>query len=235
MDPEFVPHSFHSYFLLPGDYAVPIIFDVQRIRDGRSFLTRRVTARQHGRPIYHQTINFQKPEEGFDHQDVMPDVPGPDQGLDLFDLMRGRGNADADELGKEWASIEVRFLGNSRHGLAPDPRHPSRAQMWVRFREGLPEDPTAHLAAFTYASDISLLGASLAVHDVNPAKAMLASLDHTLWFHRPFRADQWWLYDQWSPNAHGGRGLAFGHVYTSDGTLVATAAQEGVVRSRRPR
>ena len=125
VDPEFVPHSFHSYFLLPGDYAVPIIFDVQRIRDGRSFLTRRVTARQHGRPIYHQTINFQQPEEGFDHQDVMPEVPGPDQGLDLVDLMRGRGNADADELGKEWASIEVRFLGNSRHGLEPDPRHPS--------------------------------------------------------------------------------------------------------------
>ena len=233
VDPAFVPHSFHSYFLLPGDYAVPILFDVQRIRDGRSFLTRRVTARQHGRPIYHQTINFQKPEQGFEHQDAMPEVPGPDQGLDLFDLMRGRGNADADELGKEWASIEVRFLGNSKHGLEPDPMHPSQARMWVRFREKLPEDPMAHLAAFTYASDISLLGASLAVHDVNPAKAMMASLDHTLWFHRPFRADEWWLYDQWSPSAHGGRGLAFGHVYTSDGTLVATAAQEGVIRSRR--
>ena len=234
VDPEFVPHSFHSYFLLPGDYSVPIIFDVQRLRDGRSFLTRRVTARQHGRPIYHQTINFQRPEEGFDHQDAMPEVPGPDQGIDLVDLMRGRGNADADELGKEWASIDVRFLGNSRHGLEPDPRHPSQARMWVRFKEGLPEDPMAHLAAFTYASDISLLGASLAVHDVNPAKAMMASLDHTLWFHRPFRADEWWLYDQWSPSAHGGRGLAFGHVYTADGTLVATAAQEGVIRSRRP-
>ena len=234
VDPAFIPHSFHSYFLLPGDYAVPIIFDVQRLRDGRSFLTRRVTARQHGRPIYHQTINFQKPEDGFDHQDVMPEVPGPEHGFDLFDLMRGGGNTDADELGKEWASIEVRFLGNSKHGLAPDPRHPSRAQMWVRFKEGLPEDPMAHLAAFTYASDISLLGASLAVHDINPAKAMMASLDHTLWFHRPFRADEWWLYDQWSPTAHGGRGLAFGNVYTTDGTLVATAAQEGVVRARRP-
>ena len=233
VDPEFVPHSFHSYFLLPGDYAVPIIFDVQRIRDGRSFLTRRVTARQHGRPIYHQTINFQRPEDGFDHQDVMPEVPGPDGGLDLVDLMRGRGNADADELGKEWASIEVRFLGNSRHGLDPDPRRPSRAQMWMRFREGLPDDPTTHLAAFTYASDISLLGASLAVHDVDPSRAMMASLDHTLWFHRQFRADEWWLYDQWSPSAHGGRGLAFGSVFTADGTLVATAAQEGVIRQRR--
>ena len=199
-----------------------------------SFLTRRVTASQHGRPIYHQTINFQRPEEGFDHQDRMPDVPGPEAGFDLFELMRGRGNADADELDKEWASIEVRFLGNSKHGLDPDPRHPSQARMWVRFKEGLPEDPMVHLAAFTYASDISLLGASLAVHDINPAKALMASLDHTLWFHRPFRADEWWLYDQWSPSAHGGRGLAFGHVYTADGTLVATAAQEGVIRSRRP-
>ncbi|HCB03564.1 MAG TPA: acyl-CoA thioesterase II [Nocardioides sp.] len=233
VDPEFVPHSFHSYFLLPGDYSVPIIFDVQRIRDGRSFLTRRVTARQHGRPIYHQTINFQRPEVGFEHQDVMPDVPGPEAGLDLLELMRGGGHTEAEELGKEWASIEVRFLGNSQHGLPPDPRHPSRAQMWVRFREGLPDDPMTHLAAFTYASDISLLGASLAVHEIDPAMAKMASLDHTLWFHQPFRADEWWLYDQWSPAAHGGRGLAFGHVYTTDGTLVATAAQEGVIRSRR--
>ncbi len=141
VDPEFVPHSFHSYFLLPGDYSVPIIFDVQRLRDGRSFLTRRVTAKQHGRPIYHQTINFQKPEEGFEHQDVMPEVPGPEQGVDLVELMRGAGNADADELGKEWGSLDVRFLGNSRHGLEPDPHRPSRAQSWVRFREGLPGRP----------------------------------------------------------------------------------------------
>ena len=234
VESEFVPHSFHSYFLLPGDYSVPIVFDVQRLRDGRSFLTRRVTARQHGRPIYHQTINFQRPEEGFDHQDAMPSVSGPEEGLDFLDLMRRAGNADADELGREWGSLEVRFLGNSRHGLEPDPRHPSRAQMWVRFKEGLPDDPVAHLAAFTYASDISLLGASLAGHEVNPSQAMMASLDHTLWFHRPFRADEWWLYDQWSPSAHGGRGLAFGNVFTAEGTLVATAAQEGVIRSRRP-
>ena len=234
VDPEFVPHSFHSYFLLPGDLTVPIIFDVQRLRDGRSFLTRRVTARQHGRPIYHQTINFQRVEEGFEHQDVAPDVPGPEHGLDMVELMRRGGNEDADELGKEWDSMEVRFLGNSRHGLDPDPRHPSQARMWVRFKEGLPDDPMTHMAAFTYASDVSLLGASLAVHDINPGKAMMASLDHTLWFHQAFRADEWWLYDQWSPNAQGGRGLALGHVYTADGTLVATAAQEGVIRARRP-
>ena len=233
VDPEFVPHSFHSYFLLPGDLSVPIIFSVQRLRDGRSFLTRRVTAHQHGRPIYHQTINFQRPEEGFDHQDAMPTVAPPEDGLDLVELMRHAGNAEADELGREWAALEAKWLGSSGHGLEDDPVHPSRSRMWIRIRPELPDDPLVHLAAFTYASDVSLLGASLAAHDVTPAQVKMASLDHTVWFQRPFRADEWWLYDQWSPTAHGGRGLAFGNVFTADGTLVASAAQEGMIRSRR--
>jgi acyl-CoA thioesterase-2 len=232
-DPEFHVHSFHSYFLLPGDYAVPIVYDVERIRDGRSFLTRRVMARQHGRPIYYQTVNFQRTEDGYDHQDAMPEVPGTDQGFDLVDLMRARGNDDADALGKEWGAIEVRFLGNSRHGLEPDPRHPAQARMWIRIKPGLSDDPVEHLAAFAYASDISLLGASLAAHDANPASTQMASLDHTIWFHKPFRADEWWLYDQWSPRAFGGRGLSFGRVFTEAGDLVATAAQEGLIRQRR--
>jgi acyl-CoA thioesterase II len=235
VDPEFHAHSFHSYFLLPGDYSVPIIYDVERIRDGRSFLTRRVMARQHGRPIYYQTINFQRTEEGFDHQDAMPEAGTPEDGFDLLELMRDRGNAEADALGKEWGAIDVRFLGNSRHGLTPDPQHPAQARMWIRIKGGLSDDPVEHLAAFTYASDISLLGASLAAHDANPARTMMASLDHTLWFHRPFRADEWWLYDQWSPRAYGGRGLSIGRVFTADGTLVATAAQEGLIRPRRDR
>ncbi|MXG88615.1 acyl-CoA thioesterase domain-containing protein [Nocardioides flavescens] len=229
----FVPHSFHSYFLLPGDYSLPIIYNVQRLRDGRSFLTRRVTALQHGRPIYHQTINFQRPEEGFDHQERMPQVPGPAEGVDLMQLMRAGGNEEAEELGKEWAAIEVSWIGSSGHGLPEDPDHPSRARMWIRIRDGLPDDPMVHLAAFTYASDISLLGASLAAHRVTPATVKMASLDHTVWFQRPLRTDRWWLYDQWSPTAFGGRGLAFGNVFSEDGTLVATAAQEGMIRSRR--
>lgn len=233
VDPEFQVHSFHSYFLLPGDYSVPIVYDVERIRDGRSFLTRRVMARQHGRPIYYQTVNFQRVEEGFDHQDVMPEVGGPDQGFDLVDLMRDRGNDDADALGKEWGAIEVRFLGNSRHGLDKDPAHPAQARMWIRIKPGLSDDPVEHLAAFTYASDVSLLGASLAAHDANPATTQMASLDHTIWFHMPFRADQWWLYDQWSPRAHGARGLSIGRIFTEDGLLVASVAQEGLIRQRR--
>lgn len=225
-------HSLHSYFLLPGDYQVPVIYDVERIRDGKSFATRRVMARQHGRPIYYQTISFQRREDGFEHQDAMPEVKGPEDGLDLVDLMRGRGNEDADALGKEWAALDVRWLGNSLHGLEPDPRHPSQARMWIRIQGTMGDDPTDHLAAFTYASDVSLLGASLAAHETDPSKVQMASLDHTIWFHRPFRVDDWWLYDQWSPSASGARGFSIGRVYTQDGTLVASVAQEGLIRPR---
>jgi acyl-CoA thioesterase-2 len=235
VDPEFQVHSFHSYFLLPGDYSVPILYEVERIRDGRSFLTRRVMARQHGRPIYYQTVNFQRVEDGYDHQDTMPEVGGTDEGFDLVDLMRDRGNDEADALGKEWGAIEVRFLGNSRHGLPADPQHPAQARMWIRIKPGLSDDPVEHLAAFTYASDISLLGASLAAHDADPSRTQMASLDHTIWFHQPFRADEWWLYDQWSPRAFGGRGLSLGRVFSEEAVLVATVAQEGLIRQRRDR
>ena len=115
--PEFPVHSLHSYFLLAGDYAVPIVYDVERIRDGRSFLTRRVVARQHGRPIYYQTLNFQRPEEGYEHQDAMPAVGAPETGFDLVEVMRKGGNAEADALGKEWGALDVRWLGNTRYGL----------------------------------------------------------------------------------------------------------------------
>ena len=235
VDPDYVVHSLHSYFLLPGDYAVPIVYDVERIRDGRSFLTRRVMARQHGRPIYYQTLNFQRPEEGYEHQDVMPEVGTPEDGLDLVDLMRARGNSDADALGKEWAALDVRYLGNTRTGLPPHPEHRAQARMWIRISGTLPDDPMCHLATFTYASDVSLLGASLTAHSANPSTTMMASLDHSIWFHRPFRADEWWLYDQWSPSASGGRGLSLGRIFQQDGTLVATVAQEGLIRPRRDR
>lgn len=226
-------HSLHSYFLLPGDPSLPIVYDVERIRDGRSFATRRVAARQHGRPIYFLTANFQREEEGWSHQDAMPEVPRPEQGLDLVALMTARGNSDAEALGREWASLDVRWIGNSKHGLDPDAVHPSRARMWARVNGDLGEDSVTHLAAFTFASDVSLLGATLAAHPVSPHEVQMASLDHTIWFHRPFRADRWWLYDQWSPSAQSARGLALGQVFTEDGTLVATVAQEGLIR-RRP-
>ncbi len=232
VDPTYVIHSLHSYFLLPGDTAVPIIYDVERLRDGRSFATRRVVARQHGRPIYYLTASFQREEEGFEHQDAMPDVPPPEQGLDLVALMRAGGAVDADALAKEWSALEARHLGTSRRGLPEDPERPARARMWVRINGRLSDDPVEHLAAFTYASDMSLLGATLSAHEVNPAKVQMASLDHTIWFHRPFRADEWWLYDQTSPSASNSRGLALARVFTQDGLLVATVAQEGLIRPR---
>lgn len=225
-------HSLHSYFLLPGDYNVPIIYDVERIRDGKSFATRRVLARQHGRPIYYQSLSFQRAEEGLEHQDVMPAVKPPEEGLNMMDLMAERGSDDG--LSKEWAALDVRWIGNSSYGLDPDPLHPSRTQVWIRVDGRLGDDPGEHLATFTYASDVSLLGATLAAHPENgPHKVQMASLDHTIWFHRPFRADEWWLYDQWSPSASGARGLALGRIFTQAGTLVATVAQEGLIRPRK--
>ena len=234
VDDAFVMHSLHSYFLRPGDPAVPIVYDVERIRDGRSFATRRVMARQHGRPIYYLTASFQKPEDGFEHQDRMPDVVGPDRGVRMADLARQRGPGAAQEWEREWSALDVRYLGTSAMGLAEDPEHPARAQLWIRIAGHLDDDPLTHRAAFTYASDLTLLGASLVPHNVHfgtPGMQM-ASLDHTVWFHRPFRADRWWLYDQVSPTAVGGRGLATARVFTEDGTLVATVAQEGLIRLR---
>nr|WP_068115211.1 acyl-CoA thioesterase II [Nocardioides dokdonensis] len=232
VDPAYVVHSMHSYFLLPGDPQVPIVYDVERIRDGRSFLTRRVSARQHGRPIYYLTANFQVPESGLEHQDAMPEAGEPEDGTDLVALMRAGGTPEADALAKEWGALEARWVGSSKSGLPEDAEHPSRARLWLRVEGDLGDDPTAHLAAFTYASDISLLGATLAAHPVSPSETQMASLDHTIWFHEPFRADEWWLYDQVSPAARGGRGLALGRVFTRDGTLVATVAQEGLIRPR---
>jgi len=226
-------HSLHSYFLRPGDYQVPIIYDVERIRDGKSFATRRVLARQHGHPIYYASLNFQRHEEGLEHQDVMPAVKPPEEGLDMMQLIAEGDAVEGAALSKEWAALDVRWIGNSAYGLEPDPMHPARTQVWIRVGEGLGDDPIEHLATFTYASDVSLLGATLAAHPKHgPDKVQMASLDHTIWFHRPFRADEWWLYDQWSPSASGARGLALGRIFTQDGTLVATVAQEGLIRPR---
>lgn len=241
IDPSYLAHSLHSYFLLPGDTSIPIVYDVERLRDGRSFATRRVIARQHGRPIYYQTVNFQHAEEGFEHQDVMPEVPGPEAGIDLAVIARSRRSDDLsdghDEMGdweREWSALDIRFLGNSARGLDPDPMHPARSRVWMRVAGKLSDDPLQHLAAFTYASDLTLLTAAMVPHGVDfyTPGMQVASLDHAVWFHRPFRVDEWWLYDQVSPSASGARGLVLGQVFTADGVLVATVAQEGLIRKR---
>jgi acyl-CoA thioesterase-2 len=223
-------HSLHSYFLRPGDTKVPIIYDVDVIRDGRSFCTRRVAARQHGRPIFFLTANFQVPEDGLEHQDRMPKVPTPEECLP-------KARADSrnnDDWLREWAALDVRPVANSTEEGAADADHPAWSQWWIRASATLPDDPVTQLAAFTYASDMTLLSATLVPHgrSTESAQMQVASLDHSIWFHRPFRADEWWLYDQASPAAAGGRGLAFARVFTQDGLLVASVAQEGLIRVR---
>lgn len=233
-EPDLVPHSMHSYFLRPGDTQVPIIYDVERIRDGRSFTTRRVVARQHGRPIYYLTASMQRPEDGFDHQDRMPDVIGPERAMPMRELAAERGPEIAAEFQREWAALDVRYVGTSAMGLPHDPDHPARSQLWVRVDGELDDDPILQMAAFTYASDLTLLGTTLVPHGVHIGSPHVqgASLDHTIWFHRPFRADEWWFYDQVSPSAQGARGLAMGRIFTADGRLVASVAQEGLIRPR---
>ena len=228
----FAVHSLHSYFLRPGDTAVPIVYDVENLRDGRSFSTRRVVARQHGRPIYLQSVSFQRPEEGFDHQDTMPEVAGPDGGISLSELFARRGGSSG-AWEREWAALDVRYLGNSAvGGVGEDAERPARAQLWSRVSGRLSDDPLDHVAAFTYASDMTLIGAALVPHGkvVDSPGMQVASLDHTIWFHRPFRADEWWLFDQHAPSASGARGLSLARVFTEKGDLVATVAQEGLIR-----
>jgi acyl-CoA thioesterase II len=235
VEPPMVVHSLHSYFLRPGDTTVPIVYDVERIRDGRSFSTRRVVARQHGRPIYYMTASFQQPEDGFEHQDVMPQVPTPEESRDMAEIFRKRSPDNAEEWLREWAALELRWVGDSRPGgvLASDER-PAQSRLWIKVSGRLDDDPLIHQAAFTYASDMTLLGSTLVPHGVQVSSPSMqsASLDHTIWFHRPFRADEWLLYDQVSPSASGARGFAVGRVFTEDGRLVATVAQEGLIRKR---
>lgn len=228
-------HSLHSYFLRPGDPNVPIIYDVERIRDGSSFATRRVEARQHGRPIYYLTASFQIAEEGLEHQDTMPDVPAPEDCPPSIDLLRDRiGPKLAAIFEQEWSVLDMRAAGDSRTGglLHGDPVHPSRQRFWVRVVGDLPDDALIHKAALTYLSDVTLLGTAVVAHNTSvlDPRMQAASLDHTVWFHRPFRANEWLLYDQVSPSASQARGLAIGRLFTADGTLVATTAQEGLIR-----
>jgi acyl-CoA thioesterase II len=226
-------HSLHAYFLLPGDPAVPIVYDVEVLRDGRSFTSRRVAARQHGRKIFYLTASFQEPEPGLEHADPAPAVAPPQDCPPLADaLEQTRGRAAARAIAEEFAALEVRHAGASAR---PDGVHATTARVWMRAQGPLGDDDLLHRALLAYMSDLTLLYASLVPHSpvLGGRKVQLASLDHAMWFHRPFRADEWLLYDQISPSASGARGLSIGRIFDAAGTLVATAVQEGLVRAGR--
>lgn len=232
------PHSMHAYFLLPGDPAAPIVYNVDRIRDGRSFATRRVVAIQHGRAIFSLSASFQTPESGLDHQIVMPDVPAPDE-LAASDLLVEGSEDDVARAVRSYRegrrAIEMRPVEIERY-FNQDVR-PALFNVWFRTVSPLPDDPMIHQCALAYASDITLLDSTLIPHGRTVLEGAFAgaSLDHAIWFHRPFRADEWLLYSQDSPFTGGGRGFAHGSIFTSDGVLVASVAQEGLIRLRRDR
>ena len=231
-----VVHSLHAYFLRPGDPSVPIVYDVEIVRDGRSFSTRRVVARQHGRAIFYLTASFHTPESGFDHQDVMPDAPAPENCPTLGEFFERISGVSRDAWEREWAALEVRYIGDSRDGgtlEAPD--HPALARLWLRAAGRLPDDPTMHACVLTYASDLTLLGATLVPHGTHIGAPGLqtASLDHTIWFHRPFDAASWHLEHFVCQAMVHSRGVAVGSIFDAHGAHVATVSQEVLFRSRR--
>ena len=232
VEPENRVHSLHAYFLRPGDSRVPILYEVQRIRDGLSFVTRRVTAIQHGRAIFSLSASFQVPEDGFDHSSEMPDVPAPES----LPTVQERWAEIAAEHDDPRFELDLPFdLRNC--DWSPKDREralPPFQRIWMKATGTLPDDPVLHACALTYASDMTLLDTALLPHALGPIdNVFMASLDHAMWFHRPFRADEWMLYAQETPSASGGRGFAKGSVFTPDGKLAVTVVQEGLIRPPR--
>jgi acyl-CoA thioesterase-2 len=225
-------HSLHAYFIRPGDPSVPIVYTVERVRDGRSFTTRRVSAIQHGRTIFTLSASFHAPEPGPEHADPIPQAPPPDQVERNADrLTRLLGEVPARIPG---SPIDVRSVGPMSVEAARDPAlRGTRNLIWLRVVGDLPDDPLLHVCLMTYASDLTLLDSVLTGHGLSflDGRTAGASLDHAMWFHRPFRADRWLLYAQESPVAHGARGLARGQVFTADGNLVVSVMQEGLIRT----
>jgi acyl-CoA thioesterase-2 len=237
--PERHVHSLHAYFLRPGDVSRPIVYDVDRIRDGTSFTTRRVVAIQSGRPILNMSASFQVDEEGLAHQDPMPSAPPPD----TLPTEQERVLRHASRLpefvvarGKTERAFEIRSTDpQDDDPIRPAPR-PARRTAWLRTVARLPDDPALHRYLLAYASDFGFITTSLLPHGLSwlSPGMQIASLDHVMYFHQPFRADEWLLHVIESPVTHGARGLVRGSFFTTDGRLVASTAQEGLIRQRVP-
>jgi acyl-CoA thioesterase-2 len=230
-----IAHSLHAYFLIGGDPKVAIVYSVERLRDGGSFSTRRVTAIQHGRPIFIMSVSFHKEEPGLDHASPMPDVPAPEALPSEQELKTRFLPLLPESMRSYWERerpIELRPVDVSRY-FAREPRPPEQ-YVWMRATGALPNDFPLHQCVLAYASDFSLLDTALIAHGklMFDRDIQMASLDHALWFHRPFRADEWLLYAQDSPMSHGARGFCRGSIFTRGGLLVASVAQEGLIRQR---
>jgi acyl-CoA thioesterase II len=228
-------HSLHAYFIRPGDPTVPLIYLVERVRDGRSFTTRRISAVQHGKTIFTLSASFHRDEPGIEHSDPMPVVPPPDAITPTVERLEKVFGPSV----HEWYGgnpIDIRHIGPLTVEAERDPAlRTARNLVWLRADGELPDDPLLHVCLVTYASDMTLLDSVMLAHGLSWADGRTsgASLDHAMWFHGPFRADRWLLYAQDSPVARGARGLARGEMYTSDGQLVVSVVQEGLIRTRQ--
>lgn len=233
---ERVVHSLHGYFLRQGDASIPVVYDVDCIRDGRSFTTRRVVAIQNGRAIFNMAASFQVVEEGYDHSPSMPETKGPEGLLSERELAQRFVDKIPEKLRKRATAerpIEIRPVRPS-NPLAPEARPPHRS-VWFKASDKLPDDPALHRYLLAYVSDFQFLPTAMQPHAVSwliPGM-QVASLDHAMWFHRPFRMDEWLLHVVESPSASGARGLVRGQLFTRDGTLVASTTQEGLMRNRK--
>lgn len=222
-------HSLHAYFIRPGDSREPIRFAVENLRDGNSFSVRRVYAMQNGETLLSATLSFQAPADGLDHQATMPSVPDPDRVRTTAEELEGIDHPVADH----WRSraVDVRTVEGALF-FKPGRQHNADQNVWMKTSAALPDDPLVHAAVMAYASDYTLLESILRKHGLvwSDSRLRPASLDHSMWFHRPGRVDDWLLYEQESPSASGGRGLGVGKMFSLDGTLICTVAQEGMVR-----
>jgi acyl-CoA thioesterase-2 len=226
-------HSFHAYFLRPGSPSQPILYEVDRSRDGGSFTARRVVAIQNGAQIFTLAASFQRVEAGYEHQAVMPDVPPP-EALEDEQQVQLRDPALPPQI-RDWVARERPFEIRAAvsRGLGDRPPRPAVDYLWLKTRGPLPDDPAIHRALLAFVSDMTLLDTALLPHGKSIfSNIQVASLDHAMWFHRPFRADEWLLYAQDSPSASGARGFNRGAIFTRDGVLVASVAQEGLIRPR---